>query len=311
MFRGDKTKAAAYPADRGAYLKYFAALLLFGSNGIIASSIHLASCRIVLYRIVLGSLLLLVTAGKTQALRGAAKHRKDLLFVCLSGMCMGISWLFQYEAYERIGISITSLVYCLGPVLVIILAQFVFREKITARKILCLAAVISGLLLINGVSLKQGAGMTGIICALMCAAAYAGMIIFNKKSLLITGLANSALQLTAGAVTVLIFNIIRQISSPGMLSFPAQRAEWLPILVLGLVNTGAGCYLYFSGISSIPAQTVAVCDYIEPLTALILAAVILRESLSPPQIAGAALILGGTLVWNSRLTINPSTNIIS
>ena len=41
------------------YLKYIFALLLFGSNGIVASLIHLSSYEIVLLRTLIGSLLLI------------------------------------------------------------------------------------------------------------------------------------------------------------------------------------------------------------------------------------------------------------
>ena len=44
---------------KNAYLKYFAALLIFGMNGIVASKIALSSYEIVLTRTLIGSLLLL------------------------------------------------------------------------------------------------------------------------------------------------------------------------------------------------------------------------------------------------------------
>lgn len=70
------------------------------------------------------------------------------------------------------------------------------------------------------------------------------------------------------------------------------------VLILGLVNTGFGCYLYFSGIPEISAQTVAVCDYIEPLSAVVLAALVLGEKLTFVQYAGGVLIMAGIVVWN-------------
>ena len=68
----------------------------------------------------------------------------------------------------------------------------------------------------------------------------------------------------------------------------------IPILILGIVNTGIGCYFYFSSIGHLPVQTVAICGYLEPLSALIFSAALLGEKLGPAQISGAALILGGT-----------------
>ncbi len=67
------------------YLKYFAGLLLFGSNGVVASFIPLTSYEIVLLRSVLGSAALLALFYLTgHRLRGLGQKR-DLLFVALSG----------------------------------------------------------------------------------------------------------------------------------------------------------------------------------------------------------------------------------
>ncbi|MCI1721737.1 MAG: DMT family transporter [Lachnospiraceae bacterium] len=280
-----------------AYTKYLFSLLLFGSNGIIAGSIRLESYQIILLRTFLGSLLLLMVCAATHSLRGVMKHKRELLFVILSGVCMGISWMFQYEAYRRIGIGITSLLYCLGPILVVILARVLFREGITLKKGVCLAAVTIGAILTGGVSVRQGANAIGILCALMCAFAYAGMILLNKKNKSIAGLSNPAIQLTAAFATALLYSSVRWLANSAP-SIHLSSDEWLPVLLLGLVNTGIGCYLYFSSIPKIPAQTVAVCDYIEPLSAFILAALILHESISGLQIAGAVLIVIGAAAWN-------------
>ena len=70
----------------------------------------------------------------------------------------------------------------------------------------------------------------------------------------------------------------------------------LPVLWIGIVNTSLGCFLYFSSISALPAQTVAICGYLEPLSAVLFSVIILRERMLSLQIIGAALILGGTMM---------------
>lgn len=73
------------------------------------------------------------------------------------------------------------------------------------------------------------------------------------------------------------------------------KSDWKWILLLGLVNTGLGCYFYFSTIGDLSIQTVAVCGYIEPLSAVIFSAVFLKERLSVFQILGSILIVGGAI----------------
>jgi hypothetical protein len=69
------------------------------------------------------------------------------------------------------------------------------------------------------------------------------MVILNKKAKSIQGLENAMLQLLVSFLTVAVYVGLRQ----GFF-IDIAAASWLPILILGIVNTGMGCYLYFSSI---------------------------------------------------------------
>ena len=66
-------------------------------------------------------------------------------------------------------------------------------------------------------------------------------------------------------------------------------------MILGLVNSGIACWLYFSSMQRLPGQTVALCCYVDPLSAVVFSALFLGERMGPVQIIGAVLILGGAL----------------
>ena len=121
----------------------------------------------------------------------------------------------------------------------------------------------------------------------MSAVMYAFMVIFNKKARNITGLENSMLQLTISFLTAAVFVGIKQ-----GYAIHIESTDILPILTLGLLNTGTGCYFYFSSIGKLNVQTVALCGYLEPLSAVFFSAIILHETMLPVQILGAVLILG-------------------
>lgn len=116
---------------KSAYISYILALLLFGSNGIIANYIDLSSTEIVLYRTFIGSLLLLFFFFITKNKWTFYKNKKHFFFLILSGISMGLSWMFLYEAYNRIGVSISSLLYYCGPIIVMALSPVIFRERLT------------------------------------------------------------------------------------------------------------------------------------------------------------------------------------
>ena len=273
-----------------AYIKYLLALLLFGSNGVVASYISLTSYEIVFLRSLIGSILLISLFKLADNKIDLTKNKRHLLYLIISGVAMGVSWIFLYEAYQQIGVSIASLAYYCGPVIVMLLSPLLFKERFTLPKVGGFVAVLCGILLINTQAIHDGKTPWGLFCGVMSAIMYAFMVIFNKKAHSITGIKNAMLQLIISFLTVAVFLGFRQ----GFI-IHVSRSDWIPILILGLLNTGIGCYLYFSSIASLPVQSVAVCGYLEPLSAIAFSVLLLKEILQPIQMLGAVLVIGGSI----------------
>ncbi len=273
-----------------AFLKYILALVLFGSNGIVASHISLTSYGIVLMRTLLGSLLLITIFLVRREEFTFLNHKKQSVYIILSGIAMGASWMFLYEAYQQIGVSRASLLYYTGPVIVMALSPMLFHEKLTRSKVTGFIIVLIGIFLVNGQALQEGKTSWGLLCGTMSALMYALMVIFNKKAEKITGLENSMIQLTISFLTAAVFVELRQ-------GYAIQIAgqDLIPIAILGLINTGIGCYLYFSSIGHLKVQTIAVCGYLEPLSAVIFSVLLLSEVMVTRQIIGAVMIMGGAM----------------
>ena len=152
-------------------------------------------------------------------------------------------------------------------------------------------AVLIGVILINGNAFDGKGDLFGISCGLLSAVMYAFMVICNKKAKDIVGLENSTLQLTMAFLTVAAFVGLKQGYSMQITSMCI-----VPIFILGLLNTGIGCYFYFSSIGKLKVQTVAICGYLEPLSAVLFSVVFLKETMLPLQIIGAVLIIGGAMI---------------
>lgn len=83
----------------------------------------------------------------------------------------------------RVGVSIASLAYYCGPVIVMILFNlFSFRETLTWPKIAGFLTVLAGMCLVNLQALDEGKTIWGLFCGLMSAFMYALMVTANKKS---------------------------------------------------------------------------------------------------------------------------------
>ena len=274
------------------YAKFTASLVLFGSNGVMAAQIALPSCDIVVLRTFIGALFL----GAVFALvRPSANFRsvRDWLFVVASGAAMGASWLFLYEAYQTVGVAVSSLAYYCAPIMVMALSPLLFKEKLSGRLVLSFCVVVTGALLLNGASLTpDDDGVTwGLFCGWMSAVCHAAMVVFSKMADEVDGLASSLVQLTASFVVAIAFLV-----ATGGLPFEVPAPAWPWVVALGVVNTGLGCYLYFSSFGGLTAQAVAILGYIEPLSAVVCALVFLGEPMGPLQVLGGALIIGGAAV---------------
>lgn len=296
------------------FAKFTASLILFGSNGIVAAHIGLPSYDIVVLRTFLGTALLaaLLLMGRKRTRISA--RPKDIAFVAISGAFLGISWLLLFEAYNLVGVGTSSLLYYCGPVLVMALSPILFKERLTHVRVAGFAIVLVGVMLVNGGTLQGGLSPQGLAYAAVAAFCMAAMIVFNKKADGISGMENSLVQIGSAFITALIGT-----AALHGLSFDIQPADWPAILMLGFVNTGLGCYLYFGSMGKLKAQTVAVCGYIEPVCAVVMAMAFLGEGMSALQVVGALLVVAGaaatelaplvarTLVArNNRANVNPS-----
>ena len=119
---------------------------------------------------------------------------------------------------------------------------------------------------------------------------YAAMVVFSKRASDVGGVEAATIQIVASFAAVAVYSV-----ATGQLpAVSALVSADLPaVLTLGLVNTGLGCYLYFSAMGDLPVQRVAVFGYLEPLSAVVLSAIVLGEAMGPVRILGAALIIGG------------------
>ncbi|HJJ39137.1 MAG TPA: DMT family transporter, partial [Methanocorpusculum sp.] len=184
---------------------FLAALLIFGTNGIVASFIPLTSYEIVFSRALLGSLTLAAVYFLLKKKITIFKKRKDLILLILSGAAMGLSWMFLYEAYQQSGVSISTLIYYCAPIIVMVLSPLLFREKFTAKRVVGFGIVAAGCVILNGGAVLEGLGGFGLFCGAMSAVTCAVMIILNKKATGVSGLENTLFQLIFACITVAVY----------------------------------------------------------------------------------------------------------
>ena len=218
--------------------------------------------------------------------------KKELPLLLISGAAMGINWILLFEAYRYTTISAATLSYYFAPVLVTVVCPIIFREKMTAKQVICFVMSTIGLVLIIGVGeLSGGADLTGIAFGLGAAVFYASVVLLNKFIRNIAGLHRTLLQFLAAIVVLIPYVAFTGGCSLGAL----DGAGWGCLLTVGLIHTGLAYCLYFSALKDLPGQEAAILSYIDPLVAVVLSVVVLGEPMTLGQLLGGILVLGFTV----------------
>lgn len=279
------------------YLMFVAAMLIFGSNGVFASMLEMSGAQLVLLRTLIGGavLLIIILISRSRTPKEVLLREKwRLLF---AGVCLGANWALLFEAYNLMNVSLATLTYYTAPVLVLVLAPLVLKERQNGLAYLGMAVVIVGMLLVVGTDFGEGGvSATGLIVGLGSAVFYAMLMLVNKQITGVSGLNLTFIEIVTAAVILLPYVL----ATSGGVPLPTDARGIFALLFLCTVNTGFACWLYFSSMNRLPAKAVALMGYFDPVSALIFSAVFLDERLSGVQLAGAVLVLAGALVGQFR-----------
>ena len=282
-----------------AKIKIITAMVTFGTIGVFVRYIPLPSSIIALVRGVLATIFLLtvMAAGKRRPDRTAI--RRNLALLVISGGMIGFNWILLFEAYNYTSVAVATLCYYLAPVFVIIASPFVLGEKLTMRKTLCVISALAGMVMVSGVIQNYVSGgnaedlnLTGVLLGIGAGALYATIILMNKKLKNISSYDTTVMQLAAASIVLVPYCLL----TVDIGSLEVTPGSAVLLVIVGIVHTGLAYVLYFGSIKELPAQTVAIFSYIDPILAVLLSAFLLKESMDMLSISGAILILGSTFV---------------
>lgn len=269
---------------------FLSAMAIFGTVGIFVRYIPLPSATIACLRGVLGLVFLLAVMLLTGKKPDGISIRKNLPILLLSGAAIGGNWILLFEAYRYTTVATATICYYMAPVF-LVLASPLLGERLTAKKLLLSATALLGMVFVSGV-LKGGlSGGRGIACGVGAACLYASVMFMNKKLGPISAYDKTVIQLAAAAIVILPYCL----ASRGFDMSQMDCKGYLLLAVVGIIHTGVSYWLYFGAMGRLSSQTVALFSYLDPVLAIILSALLLREPLDWQGILGAALILGSAL----------------
>lgn len=290
-----------------AKIKIITAMVTFGTIGIFVRYIPLPSSIIALVRGVLATFFLLAVMACGKRWPDKAAITRNLALLLISGVLIGFNWILLFEAYNYTSVAVATLCYYLAPVFVIIASPFVLGEKLTTRKTLCVIAALGGMVLVSGVIQNYMNGgntedlnLTGVLFGIGAGALYATIILINKKLKDISSYDTTVMQLAAASIVLVPYCLLTV--DMGVLEITPVSVALL--LIVGVVHTGIAYVLYFGSIKELSAQTVAIFSYIDPILAVLLSALLLKENMDMLSILGAVMILGSTFVSEMKGNTN-------
>lgn len=274
-------------------------MIIFGTMGLIVRYIDLSSSETALLSSSIGCLFLMIVFFMRKRTIPWKLVKVNACILFFSGIALGGNWMFLYQAYDHTTLTNATLGYYFAPVFVMILSPFILKEQLPVKKIICIGIAILGMLMIvgNGVSASGTEDLLGIFFGLLAAVCYAALMSLNKFIRLMGRLEITIIQLGITALLLLPYVFLTE----GFGVFGVSRSSVPFIIILGIVNTGIGFWLFFSGMEKLKGQSIAMLSYVDPFVAILISAVILREHMTLVQILGGALLLGSTFISENKV----------
>lgn len=280
-----------------ATIKVLIAMLLWGSLGVFVKNISLDSVEIAFFRGIIGSaflgvLLLVKMQGKknlqSEDIETNKSDKKNFIVLAISGMAIGLNWVFLFNSYNYITVANSTIVYYLAPVIVIFVSPIFLKEALTLKKVVAVICAMLGLVLILKTQGGSSANIDltkGIINAFAAACLYASVVIMNKFIKNVDDYKKTFIQLFMASLVLLPWVVLRN-----QITFDGPKSIIL-ILILGIAHTGIAYSLYFSAMKDLEAQSIAILGYLDPVSSILFSIFLLREPFSVWQLIGGAVIL--------------------
>ena len=273
--------------------------MIYGLIGLFIRYVEMPSEAIAMYRGLLGAAFLLVYMKCRGMKLDTEAIRRNLKWLVLSGVCLGLNWLFLFGSYTQTTVAIGSLCNYTAPMIVVLIAPLVLGVKFEVRKLPFILLSFAGVVLISGVfdgGAAGGAGeynhVLGVVLGLGASLAFVGILICNKKFEEIGFIDRAFMQLAVSACVTLPYTAFMNKGIP----LPGDLQELAAILTVGIVFTGCAYIFFFTGVGSLPVETIAILGYLEPVVAILSSLVFLHEPMTLFGWAGAALILGSAVI---------------
>lgn len=210
-----------------------------------------------------------------------------LIFALFGIALFYISYLF---AVKTGGAAFAAVLLYTAPAWVVLVAFFIYKEKLTWKKLLAVVLVILGVFLISQTGGNAGSPVSVGIMALIagltsgfCYSLYYTMGKYFSKKYSSANLFLYVLPLGA----LCIFPFVEFVHKPPI--------AWAALIAVAVVSTFIANYCYYQGLKYLEAGRASIVATLEPVVAAVTAYIFLGEYFTPLGYLGAVLIIAAVI----------------
>ncbi len=231
--------------------------------------------------------------------------KSDLLplfiFAQITGTFFGLAWYF---CVDMTGVATAVILLYAYPSIVTISSIFLLSEKLTREKAIALPLTFIGAIFVVGAQdLEKGFEFdaVGVLLGLYTAAAGAFYYIYGKKFLEKYTANTIVLYLTLFSLPTLFL-----IANPfDLMQTKLPYDAWAYIFLIGLLPGAVGPLVSMIALKHIQASRASIVASIEPIAAVVIAFLVLSETISVLQGVGVGLVFLGVLMLRLRERSEP------
>lgn len=217
--------------------------------------------------------------------------------VAAQGVFLTAGGLLYFLALQFLPAGLTTVIFFVHPVLVAILSILIYREPFMPRVFLGLALALTGVYLLAGYNDSALTSSPGITYALLSCLCYALYSLIGQKTLA----DGEPLSITATLSLVAVIMIAPLYPSDTGVILHLTWQQLLITLMMAGFNTLMAVLFFLKGLQQIGATRATLLSTTEPAFCIILAYLILGETLAMREIAGAVLIFASMFLALRRM----------
>lgn len=226
---------------------------------------------------------------------------KDLLLFVLIGFFGSVALNYCYNiAIDQLTLSLAAVLLDLCPIYTIIIAFFIFGEKITSRKLICLVMALIGCVLVSGFGLSQGdlkITAIGLICGFASGIFYAlfGLISKNATN---KGYTSTTLTFYSLLISTIICIIPTDWHTAAAV-VTSSAGKGAAVMFFNSLCCSLLPYLFFAiSLEHMDAGKAAILTTIEPAAAMMLGFIIFHEVPTVFMVIGMAVVIAALVLLN-------------